>query len=93
MEKCVMPDGQPNDPKWETVEGLDAEIYVREGIAPVPAIGIGGYECKGCGDGNVCLAMFVSNLHSEIRMTPDAAREFAAELMKAIARADPKGAN
>ena len=93
MTRCTKPADEPNDPEWVTHEGFDGHVAAIHPAILRPAIGVGGYKCNGCDDGSVCFALFAGQIHSEIRMSPEVAREVAAELMKAIARADPKGAN
>lgn len=90
---CTLSDEDANDPEWIIVDGFDGRNVAIHPAILTPAIGVGGYKCKGCDDGSICFAMFAGQIHSEVRMSPDAAREVAATLMKAIARADPKGAN
>ena len=93
MSKCTLSADTPNDPEWVTRTGIQGEVVAVHPAMLQPQIGTGGYKCNGCDDGSVCIALFAGQIHSEIRITPEVAREVAADLMVAIARADPRGAN
>ncbi len=85
---------EPHDPQWVRFKASPGESSLSGlGREAVPTVGVGSYECSGCGVPHVVIAAILYDLETDMVVSPAVAREIAAALLVAADRVNAGGVN